>query len=436
MASVALVVLDTLRKNSFESHFDWIPGTRFDHCLATSNWTIPTHASLFTGRYASEVGTYARSTDLDSDYPTLGRVTTDHTSRFYSANPQMGYFEGWTKPYDDVMSPWEIKQPDSTHLVDWDQFAVTCDETGPTRYFEALKTAIRHDGPTLRSLKKGYEASMLDRTDSDDSGARAIRDRLRETSFDDEEFVFVNLMEAHSPYTPPAEYRTTDETVDPVFADRWAENPPDEQLARHAYDDAVRYLSDAYEEIFAELTEAVDYVVTVADHGELLGEHGHWNHVHGLFPELTHVPLVISGADVPEANTETVVSLLEVHRTVAELLGVADRTNGRGRSLLSPIDPEPQFTEFHGLPQWIGAQLENYGVSDQYDTYDEPLYGVWHPEDGYEYQSVERPAESISNQRHRELIEEFTGTVPTKLKRTGTDVDDAVREQLEDLGYA
>jgi arylsulfatase len=436
MASVALVVLDTLRKDYFEKHFDWLPGARFDRCLATSNWTIPTHASLFTGRYASEVGTYARSTDLVTDYPTLGDVTTDHTSRFYSANPQMGYFEGWTDSYDDVMSPWEIKQPDSTHLVDWDQFAVTCNETGVRRYFEALRTAYRHDGPTLRSLKKGYEASMLDRTDADDSGARAIRDRLRDTAFGSDEFVFINLMEAHSPYTPPEPYRTVEEDINPVFADRWAETPPDRSVARQAYDDAVRYLSDAYEEIHEQLTQAVDYVVTVADHGELLGDHGHWNHVHGLYPELTHVPLVVSGADVPEATTESVVSLLDVHRTVAELLGIADKTESRGRSLLSSIASEPQYTEFHGLPQWIQGQLESRGVAAKYETYNRPLYGVRTANGDYGYQSVDGARGDLSDAELEDHVESFTATVPTEFDDSDGAVDDAVRKRLEDLGYA
>jgi arylsulfatase A-like enzyme len=348
----------------------------------------------------------------------------------------MGYYDGWTEAFDDVMSPWEIKQPESTHLVDWADFAVSCDKTGLQRYLEAVKTAMSADSPTLQSLKKGYDVSVRGRTDSEDSGARAIRDRLRQTSFNEEEFIFINLMEAHSPYDPPEQYCTGTGTVNPVFADRWTENPPTESVAMEAYRNESEYLSDIYKEIHEELTETVDYIVTVSDHGELLGEHGHWNHVHGLFPELTHVPLVISGAEIPERNTRTVVSLLDVHQTVAELLRVADRTDGRGRSLLSPLDPKPQFTEFHGLPQWIEAQLENYGVSDQYDTYDEPLYGVWHPEDGYGYQSIENPEESIRLQTNQKLIEEFKQTVPTTLDRTATEINDAVRGQLEDLGYA
>ena len=81
-------------------------------------------------------------------------------------------------------------------------------------------------------------------------------------------------------------------------------------------------------------------------------------------------------------------------------------------------------------------ELVYYDVSDQYDTYDEPLYGVWHPEYRCRYKSIRRPTKSVESREHRDLITDFTGTVPTEFDRTGTDVDDAVRDQLEDLGYA
>jgi hypothetical protein len=56
---IALIVLDTLRKDAFDRHFDWLPGRRFEHAFSTANWTTPAHASLFTGWYASEVGVHA-----------------------------------------------------------------------------------------------------------------------------------------------------------------------------------------------------------------------------------------------------------------------------------------------------------------------------------------------------------------------------------------
>ena len=40
-----------------------------------------------------------------------------------------------------------------------------------------------------------------------------------------------------------------------------------------------------YKEIFSALEEDFDYIITVLDHSELLGEyHGMWNHVDGIYP--------------------------------------------------------------------------------------------------------------------------------------------------------
>lgn len=71
MTNIALVVLDTLRYDSFEDYFDWLPGTRFDNAWSTSHWTVPVHASLFTGKYASEVGIYAGAQTFDCEEPLL-----------------------------------------------------------------------------------------------------------------------------------------------------------------------------------------------------------------------------------------------------------------------------------------------------------------------------------------------------------------------------
>jgi len=56
------------------------------------------------------------------------------------------------------------------------------------------------------------------------------------------------------------------------------------------------------------------------------------NHSFGLHPELVNVPLVVSGDGVADDVDHGVVSLLDVHRTVADLAGVD--VDSRGRNLL------------------------------------------------------------------------------------------------------
>lgn len=54
--SVALVVLDTLRKDTFDRHFKWLPGVNFEDAYAPADFTTPVDGSMFTGLYPSEHG--------------------------------------------------------------------------------------------------------------------------------------------------------------------------------------------------------------------------------------------------------------------------------------------------------------------------------------------------------------------------------------------
>ncbi|WP_262180173.1 hypothetical protein [Haloarcula laminariae] len=65
MPNIAVVVLDTLRKDAFDGHFDWPPSVSFENAWSTSHWTVPAHRSLFTGQYPSETGVRARAERFD-----------------------------------------------------------------------------------------------------------------------------------------------------------------------------------------------------------------------------------------------------------------------------------------------------------------------------------------------------------------------------------
>lgn len=77
--NVAVVVLDTMRKDTFDGNFSWLRsrGVSFDNAWSTSHWTIPAHASLFTGLYASEAGTHAKTRTLLSTESNLAGLLSE-----------------------------------------------------------------------------------------------------------------------------------------------------------------------------------------------------------------------------------------------------------------------------------------------------------------------------------------------------------------------
>ena len=437
--NIAIVVLDTLRKDSFARYFEWVPGVRFENAYSTSHWTVPAHASLLTGRYASEVGIHGKSRNFDCPERSIVEVLDEsgYSTRMWSANPQIHQWEGWDRGFDQFIGPDRL-HPRTEKAVDWSEFRAH--DNRFVTYLRALQYISQSPESTVSSFLDGVERvrGTHDRNDGD-----AVLRRLRGTAFGDREFLLVNLMDAHTPHHPPKPYRSIDENVDFKIGDAFADSIDQPDRNRRAYDDSAAYLSSVYQEIYAQLQLDFDVIVTLSDHGELLGEHGMWNHGYGLYPELVRVPLTIwtGGAfrNVFSRSTRTdVVSVLDIPQTVA---GLADiEFSSRGANLCEDDGPKNRLVEYHGFLPWHRDQLKRKGVGDLYEKYDPPLNGLVSASGDYVYQTHDDGFVSTSGDRSDEAIEKLDDMVSALPKRSVTEDDEQIsseiRERLEDLGYA
>ena len=136
-------------------------------------------------------------------------------------------------------------------------------------------------------------------------------------------FLFVNMVDAHSPYNPPEEaLRLLDLSPGHVFG-RYHVHQNLTRMWPSMGKDKHRYLSALYDgELrfldlqLARLLDWVDIefgddalVVVTADHGEELGEDGRVGHEYGLAQSLIHVPLLIRGPGLSPGTIEAPVSL-------------------------------------------------------------------------------------------------------------------------------
>ncbi|WP_368408885.1 sulfatase-like hydrolase/transferase [Halorussus limi] len=444
--NVALVVLDTLRKDAFDRQFDWLPGVQYENAWSTSHWTVPAHASLFTGRYASEVGAYMGAESLDCERPVLAEQLREagYTTRAFSGNVNISHQFGYDRGFEQFEGSWRLRALEET-VFDWEEFIVDSRDMGPKRYLLGLWRCLTGDCDTIPSLKHGVQMKMRDwgyGHETRDDGATAALDMIRNAEFGDREFLFVNLMEAHSPYDPPEEYQTVEPPEIKGLQASFADTDVDPERVRQAYRDSVSYLSDMYRKMFAELREDFDVIVTVSDHGELLGEYGAWEHVWGIPPELTHVPLSIYARDgVTDAENLTAgtreqsVSLLDVHRTILSLAGI-DADDSRGRDLLEPVEDGEFLTEYHGLSDRYFQVLENNDITD-YEHLNDELNGLVYGEYyGYEdFDGFSEIGDSPFKDPEVHLAERIAELDKRRVAEDD-ELDDAVMEQLEDLGYA
>ncbi|WP_049998594.1 sulfatase-like hydrolase/transferase [Halococcus sediminicola] len=453
--NIALVVLDTLRYDAFVQHFDWLPGVRIKNAWAPSYWTVPSHAALFTGYYPSEVGIHARNTTFDCPQSMLAEDLHDagYTTRAFSNNVNLTPVSSFDRGFDHFHGGWRIQNL-TANTFDWETFVSETRNEGMMRYLRGIRQCITNDCATWPSLKRGGRLKLRDLgldNQPDDNGIQETLNYVRETEFGEQEFLFINLMEAHWPYQIPDSFgnEEVDDLSDAseyngLVATLGGGPPIDGERLRRAYDRSVDYLSTMYRSVFAELRDDFDVIFTVSDHGELFGESGGWQHAYGIRPELTRVPVVVSGDQIGNESDEQPTTLLDVHRTILSLANVEGSSKGRVLPYISddpPTDEERNvYTESHGLNQRSVARAQTEGYDPS--LLDHELTGVATPiAYGYE----DRDGFGVENKNDdlivdSSLLKESIETHRNRInRRTVSQSDEASKElqrQLEALGYA
>lgn len=261
--NIAVVVFDTMRADTFESHFSWLidRGVSFNNAWSTSHWTIPAHASLFTGLHASEVGTHSKNRKLRDTGTNLAVQLSEagYTTRGLTANWTVAPEWDFDRGFEDYR--YALNQSDWKDLIR--------DEHIVSRYPAFLIRALTAKD-SIQVLQEGLREAVSETWFSRylDSGARRIHATIQRLSFESPEFLFLNFMEVHSPYSPPAAYLSGKPASLHSFRDT-ANGPSDDPtVIRTAYNNAARYLSDQYREIHATLEEHFDIIITISDHGD------------------------------------------------------------------------------------------------------------------------------------------------------------------------
>jgi arylsulfatase A-like enzyme len=347
--NVLLIVMDTVRASSLSVHGyerDTTPnlarlakkGVRFDHARSTAPWTLPSHASMFTGRWPHQLST-AEDQALDATYPTVAEVLTDR-----------GYATGGFVANTHFCNIWFGLNRGFTHYEDM------CDQFLAVSLAETLHCSMLGQR-LVRLCGLPFEP---DRTRKD--AGRINRDFLTWASQQQGRpfFAFLNYFDAHDPYLLPEEV-LHDSELKPRNADeiaalvKWSKRPKQNvppqlnELVRDAYDDCITHIDDRLGQLFDEMNRRglleKTLVIITSDHGEQLGEHGLFLHGRSLYREEVHVPLVIvppgglaRGAAIPDP-----VSLRDLPATILDVVGLRNDSPFPGKSLAGYWNADPTF---------------------------------------------------------------------------------------------
>ena len=471
--------------------------TLFECAVAPAQWTIPSHASMFTGVYPSTHNTVQSFSVLPDLLPTLAERLRDsgYFTTAFCNNPLVGVVNNGLRRgflsflnYSGLMT----SRPNQAgvHRNLYDRYrqvfkgllteAISSMQNVFARFdfllnlsFSPLmvplwQTALSFKGNTGKSLNDAAQL-LIERKDIDE---------------DQPIFSFINVMGVHMPYHPSQKFIER-------FAPHVLHNKQAQRYLRHFNSDVFGWyapLSSSIDELekatldgmynaevatqdelvgtfFTKLHESgrLDHtlVIICADHGEHLGEKRLVGHSLSLYNELVRVPLIIRdpGNDLPRGTTvEHFVSTRRIFQTVLTAANLADEVEEvltLAQSSTSDPDSGTVFSE--GVPprnvvkmlhQRRPRETEELGC-------DQTRRAVWRDthkliqtgENGLElYSALEDPNESLNlrdilPERVETLLEQLhtfvshAGVMVASQEQADGFDDPEVLRRLRDLGY-
>lgn len=437
--NLLLVSIDTLRKDTLGCYgyergttpfLDRLAakGGRFASVTAVAPYTLPTHATIFTGLFPQRHGAIHTLDRFVSErvayLPRLLRSAGYHTAAFTGGGYVSDVFG-----FDGGFDRFSIAEP------------------------------IRQEDFDLESLEPGR------RRFREKYGLEGAAEWVEQRGFEPW-FLFLHTFIAHE-YRAPDEFlarfdskpETTPGRVFPdwFLADHWRTekaSPGDVAHLRDRYDATVAYCDSMLERFFARLENAGQLantvVVIVSDHGEEFFEHGGLRHSVTLYEELVQVPWLIVAPEVaPATVVKEPVSQADVFPTILELLALPVPEGIDGHSRVSALRNE--LTDFLETPLYsqVATQYSRRSALRrgpwkiiENDTAAEPLLISTSPNELYDLRADPGERTDLRATHGSDLRTMLNGieAVETYLRArsvgsTGVVLDAQLDAQLRQLGY-
>ena len=304
--NVVLITLDTVRADHLSCYGYAVhtsprleglarQATLYRRALATSPWTLPTHASLFTGRHAFEHGAH--------DF----KVTEDIPDNSYPLGAE------------------HLTLAEALQAEGYETVAVVAN---------AGYLAKRY------RLDQGFESYWVKPGRADRKNGQ-VYEWLEARNKDRPFFLFVNYMDAHRPYNATERLGLLPRPVskNSTLVTRLAEAVmPGEgdlpaalrQQVIDQYDTALANLDEELGRLFDRLQRDGLWddalVVVTSDHGEFLGEHQLVEHSKDVYQEVLAVPLIVKAPRQSEARVvDQAITSVDVPRLIVSQLAPARR---------------------------------------------------------------------------------------------------------------
>jgi len=373
--NIIVIVLDTVRRDRLSVYgnrrdvspriSEFAKQSSIFNAYSPSSWTLPAHASIVTGLYPTENGTgRGRNYLIDPENETLAEILRDNgysTAAVIANHFVLGRESGFAQGFDYYHADSRETDPAFSFIA-----AFVLKKLAPDSRFFAFMPFTRAEGinrKAMRWLEKNREDPFL---------------------------LFLNYMDAHAPYVPPAPHDGRIEESPPanffgadgiwksfvheVNEGRRAVADRERRYLLAQYDGEIAYLDSQIGAFFEELKEIGVFddslIILTSDHGELFAEHGLVHHPRVLFQELIRVPLIVKPPALKTTETwrmPEAVSLTDLFPSILGFAGVAHEAR-HGSGNMFGGESSAIFSETHSMRGESGPEfLKRFG-EDQYSV--------------------------------------------------------------------
>lgn len=345
--------------------------TVFDWAIAPAPWTVPSHASMFTGLYPTVHQTTQSFTALPKNIPTLAEILAQngYETVGFCNNPLVGVLDNGLKRGFNRFYNYSGTIPDIPRIGDptaMKRLQLWLNET-LQRVTVPIERQFGQSPLLLKLATMPIFVPIWSRTfNFKGNTKRSLSDIVQyiryhfSTQPEKPLFMFINMMETHLPYYPPK--NIIDKWV-PYFKKdsearafiqkfntesyRWMApmiEPFTEMqhtVLSDMYDAEVAYLDRQLRRLLRYLKRSGQaentMVIVVSDHGESIGEHEFMGHAFVIYNELVRVPFFIRYPAMFPAGKRVGhnISTRRIFHTVLEAAGIDFEAYGQRASELS-----------------------------------------------------------------------------------------------------
>ncbi|MFB6209479.1 MAG: sulfatase [Candidatus Nanohaloarchaea archaeon] len=330
MKNVVFIVTDAMRRDrvgAYNNEVDFTgsidkfaeEATIFEDAVSNSSWTLPSHASFFTGIYPWEHYATQRNLELKVEKDTLAERFSEEGYKTYCYS-----INGFLRPHSGLLKGFDR----------WGSFKISDRFSTLVKLKAKAEKWLASDDSWLKKKLMSIGDYFYHYKQGEMRETEKIMEEARRTvTGSDNFFLFMNLMDPHVPYFPPEEYRKKHSGPEPsqICQDNSeyysGKKEADFNEISRIYNASIDYMDDQIGEFFDFLKKQDIWddtvIVLVSDHGQLLGEEGHYGHQYSVHEKLVQVPLIVKGAgrDVLEEQVE----LRELYDLIQGWAGLAEK---------------------------------------------------------------------------------------------------------------